>query len=134
MIWKACLRRQIRSSDAASAFGTSIGPLEGPLLAHSSDGGAALKHVEGGDQDLVRDCHGGLLRSYAHLESVELVAQVAAFGLRCRYSCRDQGRFKEGVPLRVPRCFCLPALSWLAGHTPAQAASLCAVRTWSCRH
>jgi len=31
------------------------------------------------------------------------------------------------LPLRVPRCFCLPALSWLAGQTPAQAARRWAV-------
>jgi hypothetical protein len=38
----------------------------------------ALQHVEGGDQDLVRDGNGGLLRADARPQPVKLAAQVAA--------------------------------------------------------
>src|SRR4051812_25304938 len=42
------------------------------------EGSTALQHVEDGDQDLVADGHGRLLRSRTCPEPVKLVAQIAA--------------------------------------------------------
>src|SRR5918993_3955501 len=55
--------------DAVEVVGAEVG-----------EGDGAPQHVEGGDQDLVRDGDGRLLGPHARPQSVELVAQVAAPG------------------------------------------------------
>ena len=74
--------------DAVEVVGAEVG-----------DGDGALQHVESGDQDLVRDGHGGLLCVHARPPPVELVAQGGALGSRAAYRGGDQGGLEVGVAL-----------------------------------
>ncbi len=53
---------------------------------------ARLEHVVGGDQDAVRDGHGGSLVAAPSLEPMELVAQVGALG-----QARGVGSLDENI-------------------------------------
>jgi len=74
--------------DAVEAVGAEVG-----------EGDGALQHVEGSDQDLVRDSHGGLLCAHARPQPVELVAQVCALGSRAAYRGGDQGGLEVWIAL-----------------------------------
>src|SRR5215218_11224370 len=74
--------------DAVDVIGTEVG-----------EGDGALQHVEGSDQDLVRDGHGRLLGTHARPQPVELVAQVAALGPGAAYRGGDQGGLEVWVAL-----------------------------------
>ncbi len=66
--------------DAVEVIGAEVG-----------EGHGALQHVEGGDQDLVRDGDGRFLCAHARPQPMELVAQVGALGSRTAYRGGDQG-------------------------------------------
>jgi hypothetical protein len=72
---------RVEAADQALGGAVLVGTV-GVVGAEVGEGGGAPQHVEGSDQDLVRDGHGGLLRAYARPQPVELVAQVCALGSR----------------------------------------------------
>jgi len=69
--------------DAVEVVGAEVG-----------EGDGALQHVEGGDQDLVRNGDGRPLRAHARPQPMDLVAQVCAFGSRAAHRGSDRGGLK----------------------------------------
>lgn len=80
------------------------------------------KHVIGSHEDLVSDGESRAHRAAARLEAVELVLEVGALGPRGGSGGADEHGAQVDIALAGAPLFCLPALSWLPGHTPAHAA------------
>jgi hypothetical protein len=80
------------------------------------------EHVIGGDEDFVSDGERGAQAAAAGLEAVELVLEVAALVREAEIAAPTRIVRRWMLPFRARPLFCLPALSWLPGQTPAQAA------------
>jgi hypothetical protein len=76
---------------------------------------AMLEPVEDRNQDLMSNRHRRLLRAHPGLQAVELVAQVGSLAWDAETAAVTKMAFRKVSPLRVPRGFRFPALSWLAG-------------------
>jgi len=79
-------RRGIEAADQALGGAMLVDTVE-VVGAEVGEGDGTLQHVEGGDRDLVRDGHGGLLRAHADPQPMELVTQVAAYCERNLVEC-----------------------------------------------
>src|SRR5438094_4207587 len=73
------------------------------------------QYVVGGDQDLVRDRHGGAFVAASRSQSMELVAEVGV-ARTCRSAGGlDQGGLEQEIALARPRRFRFPGALVVAG-------------------
>src|SRR3954447_17331648 len=86
------------------------------------------EHVISGHDNLMSNGQGGTQSAAPGLEAVELVPQIAPLVRAAEMAAPTRIVRRCTLPLRARPLFCLPALSYLPGQTPAQAA-----RWWTLR-